>query len=150
MPAKKVLQYNCGRCQRVWYVDESKEKSEPKQELTLTADITVTNEDGSLTPKKYEVSYECLCPGCAKTVAALLDSIKRDFAKASPVRKAKKKDEAGKGEGPSPTDPASTTPTVARVGDAVTVVLPSPPNGTVSGAPAAGKVSPSVQPRPIR
>lgn len=108
MPAKKVLQYKCSRCPRVWYVDEG--VPEPEQKFELLVDLSIKNENGARTQKKCEVSFDCLCPSCAATVASLVDAIKRDFKKAGPVRKAKKKAEvgsAGKDEESPPTESKS-------------------------------------------
>lgn len=126
MPAKKVLQYKCDRCPRIWYEDEN--KPEVKLNLELAAEI-----DGQLTA----VKFECLCESCKKTVSALVTALKREPKKVSAERGARKKkssqsaEPAGKGE-PSP------------AGSNVTEL--KPPAGAEDVPPTPKSSSPSVPP----
>lgn len=97
MGTKSVKQCSCDRCKRVWYEDPEQEKRQ-QTEVDLSATI---NDD------HFEVSFDCLCEGCAATVKGLLVAITRVMDKASPIRGAKKK---GGAEATVET-PAATTPT---------------------------------------
>lgn len=73
MPAKLVLQFNCERCQRVWY---SEEEQEIKRESELK--ILVDGEE--------RLSYNILCTGCRKTVFDALEIIMKKIKQRAPIR----------------------------------------------------------------
>lgn len=98
MGTKQVSQHSCDRCKRVWYEDPEQVKRQ-QSEVDLSATIGDDH---------FEISFDCLCEGCASTVRGLLTSITRVMDKASPIRGAKKKGEAP-AAGEVPTTDASTT-----------------------------------------
>lgn len=85
MATKTVLQHECDRCERVWYSDPAKEKH---AETSIKIEAII---DGDLVA---EVSFTALCEGCKGTVRSQIEAIGKEFKKASPVRKAKKKGDA--------------------------------------------------------
>ena len=106
MPSKPVVQNTCERCTRVWYTEKAVEvKLELKAELT---------------GKKFEAKYECLCDGCTKTVASLLNSIAKEFKPRAP--RAKKKDESADQGKPQSTDPSPTPGAAPEASPPIAVV----------------------------
>jgi hypothetical protein len=144
MPAKKVLQYECDRCPNVWYVPENA-KEQPAVNIEIKMDL----------PGAAPVSlkFSCLCEGCAKTVAHLVDSAGKVTKKVSANRKAKKKvDEATDKDSSSPA--ASTTTQMPAVAP-VTQMKPTPPNvvsvpAVAAAGGAAGKPLPLASNHPKR
>lgn len=145
MPAKQVLQYECGRCQRVWYVEQG------QPEVPCTVDVTANFAGAGIS-----IKFDCLCEGCSKTVKNLLEAIGKAFKKSAPQRGARKKKETadtakpagGEGETSPPADLPSPlppkVPTTLHRGEA-----PPVDAGVAVGAPG-GKVSQSGGSRPTR
>lgn len=146
MPAKQVLQYECGRCQRVWYVEQG------QSEVLCTVDVTA-----SFAGAGISIKFDCLCEGCSKTVKNLLEAIGKAFKKSAPQRRARKKKETadtakpagGEGETSPPADLSSPLPpkvpsTLHRVD--------SPPavDAGAAGAAHGGKGSQSAANRSTR
>lgn len=133
MPAKQVMQYDCDRCGRTWYLEPDVKQT--PFELTLKANIEAAD---------VSLDYKCLCDGCRKTVKALLDSLGKTTKKSSPAGRAKKKKDepaagtsAGQGD-PRPADNAQTTSSPVVAGA-------TPPAG---GPGASGGASPTGARRP--
>lgn len=162
MSKKTVVQHSCDRCPRVWYLDP--EDKTPERKLALNFEGLVPKELGR-EPLLNEVpeyvnfgaagKYECLCDGCAKTVAALVKQIVKEFKPRE--RKAKKKDDtnnqgtAGQGN-PQPTGPSSITAAApaSSNGSATPSVPPAPASAGASSGAAGTRPAPSAPPHPRR
>lgn len=116
MGTKQVSQCSCDRCKRVWYEDPDQVKRQ-QSEVELSA---------TLGDDHFEISFDCLCEGCASTVKGLLIAITRVMDKASPIRGAKKKGEApAAGEVPA-TDAPTTKLAAPSKAVSVEPVTPAP------------------------
>lgn len=143
MGTKQVSQCSCDRCKRVWYEDPEQVKRQ-QSEVDLTA---------SIGDEVFEVSFDCLCEGCAATVKGLLQAITRVMDKASPIRGAKKKAVASStGEIPAPDTTAVVTPAVPVKAAAAAQVTPAPlsaqAHAGVHVSVASGAKSSSPAPSP--
>lgn len=146
MASKAVTQYTCDRCKRVWYEDAGVEQAREEQYVEVTA---------TLGTAVFDVSFECLCVGCASTVKGLLESVTKSISKASPIRGAKKTTSEAKEEPPA-TDVASAKPAarphVISVEPASAQKVPAPSNaaGGSPGGKSSQPVPPGAPPHPTK
>lgn len=146
MPAKQVLQYDCGRCRRVWYVEQN-------QPEVVTTVAVAANFDGAA----IDIKYDCLCEGCKKTVKSLLEAIGKEFKKAAPQRGARKKKEGGEpaktaagGEDAAPPPADSPSPLPPKVPSTLSREDSPAARADASAASSGGKGSQPSGNRSIR
>lgn len=139
MPAKAVLQFECDRCDRVWYEDVT------EQALQEPHNIKLLHLVGSMPARLgIQVTFETLCEGCNKTVETALKTIAKELKNKSPSRGAKKEDPTVKSDPPALTEkPSGAVPPAGAAGSGVVGAQNHPSAARASTASPRPNAAPS-------
>ena len=99
MPKKLVVEYECDRCNRVWYENYTEGEQPPE---TNSLSVTLKKPDAK---SVKEIQFSVMCESCTKTVTNLLASLSK-LEKKSPEVKAKEEPkDSPKAKHEKPTQP---------------------------------------------
>jgi hypothetical protein len=108
MPRKLVVEYECDRCGRKWYVGHT-EGEEPPEQCHLELKFTVP---GASLPVR-DVVFDVLCISCAKTISNLVEGLDK-LEKKSPKPRAKESAPEGAGAAVEATPPSPRTSSAGK------------------------------------